>query len=1063
MSGLDEAGGHFLRLRALSQAERDRELLELTQHDTALANLVRRMLDNEDKTLPLEGVAGRTVSEAEDRSLDAGGVVGPYRIVEMIGEGGFGAVFQAEQSEPVRRTVALKVAKPGVASPALLSRFEAEKQVVAMMNHPGIARLYDAGETPQGLPYFAMELVPGLDIVRYCDRAGLDIEARLRLFIDVCSAITHAHQRGVIHRDLKPSNILVVDEGHPQPKIIDFGIAKALVPIVDSSDAVRTLQGQWLGTPAYMSPEQLTMPSSAVDVRSDVFSLGAILYELLSGTQALGPDAIAAAGLAGLSKLVSEASPAAPSTVAMQTGATTAGRISRDLDWIVLKAIERDRVRRYGSIAEFAQDVRSFLDGLPVKAAPPSAVYRARKFASRHRAALLAGTTVCVGVVIAVGAVVASLISTSIALDKAEAAERVAVEQRGEAVRAKNDLSEATYSGQLLRAREAIAFGQREQAIAALDACEHRLRGPEWRTLWAEVHPEPIAYNGFEPNVAVRGVAFSGDSALLVASSNDQTARVWRTVTQTAGVVYKGHDGMVLAVDVDPTGQYAASVGGMNRELHVWSTSTAKRLARGVGHSTWVTRVLFNSGGDLLATSSDDGTVRVWDANDAAQVSVVPVNEAGLFGLAWHPNGEQLVAAGDDGVVALIDARTGLIEASTVVNPKGTTAVVFSADGSTIAVGANDGTIAVLSGDSLGPISEFAAHRVPVRSLAWHPLLPIIVSGSDRGGVRCHDPDGVLLGSMLATQGIIQDLRIDRRGVSLAASHADGLPRVYDLDRVLRTRRVDVHVGEVVGAASGTAYGSVVSLGSDGRLTSWDVETERVHWSRAIEGYRPMSFHASNGVGLVGFRSGNVTRIDLETGGVIDTFAALEGKSAWRVAPAGDGVAMFDWDAIATFVPGTGRELRREDDPPASAWYATSSSTYRANRDGSVLKDGVTIAQIGEIVSAIAESGVADNPTVFVGTLSGRVFAISASTGSVREFEHAVSSEVRSFAFERETSRVFVFTEDGRTAWAFNWSTGRAVESFGDRQSLIRGILTDASGRRILFGEGVLVTEVSRE
>ncbi|MEM0984154.1 MAG: serine/threonine-protein kinase, partial [Planctomycetota bacterium] len=398
VTGLDDAGAIFLRLRGLGDAERAAELSELRARDASLGELVERMLKNETQTLPLEAASNGAADHASAGAPtpEAGGSIGPYRLLEKIGSGGFGVVYEAEQIEPVRRRVAIKIAT-AVASAEALSRFEAEKQVVAMMNHPGIAKLYDGGRTEAGAPYFVMELVPGEDVVTYCERRELDVEARLRLFIDVCSAVTHAHQRGVIHRDLKPSNILVVDDGHAQPKVIDFGIAKAMAPIAGPGDAVQTVRGQWLGTPAYMSPEQISMPSGAIDVRSDVFSLGAILYELISGGAALNADAIAAVGLAGLPRLVSEARPAAPSTVATGQGRPGAQRVRGELDWIILKAIERDRVRRYGSVAELARDLQAFLDGMPVSAAPPSVLYRARKFASRHRAGIAVAGAVVAG------------------------------------------------------------------------------------------------------------------------------------------------------------------------------------------------------------------------------------------------------------------------------------------------------------------------------------------------------------------------------------------------------------------------------------------------------------------------------------------------------------------------------------------------------------------------------------------------------------------------------------------------------------------------------------------
>jgi serine/threonine protein kinase/tetratricopeptide (TPR) repeat protein len=346
--------------------------------------------------------------------------IGTYRILQVLGEGAMGVVYHAEETDPVRREVALKVVRPGLGSREVLARFDAERQALAVMNHPGIAQVFSAGATETGQPYFAMELVHGLPITAYCDLRKLSVARRVELFIGVCQAVQHAHQKGVIHRDLKPSNVLVAEhDGRPYAKVIDFGIAKAVGSHLTPASVV-TRWGQAIGTPAYMSPEQASSPGLDIDTRSDIYSLGVMLYELLVGRLPVDPEAV---GLnAFFARLASgETNPHIPSArvhalgrdetgIAASRGTHVghlAGQIKGDLDWIVMKALEPDRSRRYESANGLAMDLQRHLSDDPVSARPPTTVYRFTKFARRHRAAVLA--VVIVTVVIAASAVLATV------------------------------------------------------------------------------------------------------------------------------------------------------------------------------------------------------------------------------------------------------------------------------------------------------------------------------------------------------------------------------------------------------------------------------------------------------------------------------------------------------------------------------------------------------------------------------------------------------------------------------------------------------------------------------
>ncbi len=409
-----------------------------------------------------------------------------YRLLGPIGEGGMGTVYRAEQVQPVKRMVAVKLIKPGMDTRTVLARFEAERQALALMDHPHIAKVFDAGATPDGRPFFVMELVEGVPLTDYCDTRRLTVPDRLALFRQVCAAVQHAHQKGIIHRDLKPSNVLVAEQdGKPVPKVIDFGLAKAVGGTALTEHSLLTGYGAILGTPLYMAPEQATFQAADVDTRADVYALGVILYELLTGTTPITRVTLRAAAMEEMLKLIREQDPPTPSSrlsaadgtpgvaASRQTEPAQLGRFVRgELDWIVMKALSKERGRRYDSAGGFATDVEHFLNHEPVQAGPTSAAYRARKFVRRNRAAVTAAGLV-------VTALVAGVVGTTWGLVQAERQRGEADEARGRE-KERADAAETAEAAER-RAKEDVTRGKEElqktnDALVKANAAEQAAR-----------------------------------------------------------------------------------------------------------------------------------------------------------------------------------------------------------------------------------------------------------------------------------------------------------------------------------------------------------------------------------------------------------------------------------------------------------------------------------------------------------------------------------------------------------------------------------------------------------
>jgi len=784
----------------------------------------------EDKKPPEE--AGSPTANLTDFSAAIVDPIGPYTPLGVLGEGGFGIVYLAEQKHPIKRQVALKIIKPGMDSRRVIARFEAERQALALLDHPNIAHVLEAGSAESGRPYFVMEYIKGLPVTEYCDHHQLKIEQRLTLFIQVCEAIQYAHQKGIIHRDIKPSNIIVCDQdGITIPKIIDFGVAKAIgMPLTDKT--LFTQQGQLIGTPEYMSPEQADFKEQEIDTRSDIYSLGVVLYELVAGVLPFESQTLREAGYVEIQHIIREQEPPRPSTKLSHLGhdaiivaqnrrtelTTLVRSLHEELEWIPLKAIRKDRTLRYQTALELAQDIRNYLEGNPLKAGPETAGYRVHKFVRKYKG------PVATAVAIATLIIMSLFIITAMYL-RSEKLKKETVIAKIDVEKSRDEIERQLYNHCMALADASKVYNVK-YARQLLDLCPPALRRWEWAWLNSHLDQSVQTLSG-HPGM-VNSVSFGLDAERIASGGDDKTVKIWDAKSGQLIRTMYGHQKEVESVSFSPDGKRIVS-GSLDTQIILWDADSGLEVQTLRGHKNEVLSVCFSPDGRRIASGSADKTILLWDADTGNPIRPLGGHQSYVISVCFSRDGKKIVSGSYDTTIRLWDTETGH-EIRPLSGHQGiVSSVCFSSDGRRIASGSCDGTIKVWDAERLCHVQLLSGHQGDVISVCFSPDGKRIVSGSADNSIKLWDAGtGHQLQHLEGHTDKVYAVCFRPDGRWIASGSSDHSIRIWDADTGLQVcPPLKSHEGKVFYICFGPDGRQIASAGTDDKIIIWDTDTGR--------------------------------------------------------------------------------------------------------------------------------------------------------------------------------------------------------------------------------------------
>jgi len=989
----------------------------------------------------------------DDPPLDdgPGTKIGRYELLEQIGEGGMGLVYIAQQKKPVKRKVALKIIKPGMDSRQVIARFEAERQALAVLDHPNIARVFDAGTTKTGRPYFIMEYVKGMSITRYCDENKLSIEKRLRLFEEVCEGIHHAHQKGIIHRDLKPSNILVSVHGdRAVPKIIDFGIAKAVTQPLTEKTFV-TFQGQLLGTPEYMSPEQVDLATQDIDTRSDIYSLGVVLYELLAGVLPFEREAFANLGFAEVQRTIREQEPASPSTRLTGLGekaktiATSrdthvvalARRLHRELEWIPLKAMRKDRCRRYKSASEMADDIRNYLNGNPLTAGPETATYRMQKFVRKHAGSVATVALVAIAVVLGLIVSTAMYFRAEDAREKeaasrirAEQAEKIAQEQRELAEESAENYRRGLYVNTIQLADAKYYEGNIGHVRRLLESCPQDLRGWEWDRINYVLDQSVVSFVAHKSHM-YRSVALSPDGKRLATGGYDKTVKIWDTTSgRELFALPEAHEDSIECVAFSPNGKLIVSSDDSGN-IKVWDPSNLQKPPTLIKHANYAWTVAFSPDSKHIVSACYlNEMIKVWNAATGAEI--VAFNHehwGGISCVTFSRDGRHIVSAGWDmeGVIKIWDA----VDGNEVMNLTGHSheihAVSFSSDNKLLASGSGDYTIKIWNAAKGSIVMTLLGHEGPIESVAFSPDDKYLVSGGYDGTVRIWDiATGKEVTTLRGHESQVTSVAFTPDGKQIVSGSYDGTVKVWDATVDNELNRCMGHREDVCATAFSPDGKLLVSHDQDGRVKVWDVvscaEVMTLNGGRGLH-YGSTAF-SPNGKRIISFGAKRAITIwDAETGDEVMTLGGHE-----------ESIRCF------AFSPDGKRIVSGTSDAKVKMWDATKGEEI------------VTWDLDGEPrVYSIAFSP--DGKRIVSGSSDREIQVWDAATRA--ELMNIVGHEgkrITSVTFDSHGKRIASACWEDHTARIWDAVTGVELATMRGHRDSVRSIAFSPDGKRLVTG-----------